>query len=187
MVDKLKEEIMPDEKLLWCGEVEKFETMDKTYKSAYIKRAIKICSIVAGLCLIYIFYAVSKGIELKLGLVAVAMGFEILGSLNFFSDAKKLRRTVYAITDRRIISFADVPKSVDLIRVRDVDFKTDEDGHVSVLFGKKVIASKSHQWRSYSLLDPYIDEETGVCERFAMYAITDIEIVKKLLADFLKA
>lgn len=185
MMDILKEELMKGEKLLWCGAAENFETMDKTHKAAYIKRAIKIIGIVAALCIWYIVYAVSKGIELKPVLVAAAMGFAVLGSLSFYSNAKKLRNAYYAITDQRIINIVGVPKSIELARIKEAQIKCDEDGHYSLLCGKKVVKSKSYTWRSFALLDPYVDEDTGVCERFALYAIPDAESVKKILKDYL--
>jgi len=186
MQDKLKEELYPEEKLLWSGAIEGFETMDKTNKAAYIKRAVLLCSVVAALCIIYVVYATSKGIDLKLGLIAIAAVLAVIGSLNFYSQAAKLRKMVYAITDQRIISIADVPKYVERKTVKDVELKMDDDGHMSLLFGKKVIESKSHQWRTYALLDPYVDTETGTCERFALYAVPDAESIKKVLCDFLR-
>ena len=187
MTERLKEKLLPGEKVLWSGASEKFETMDHTNKAAYIKRAMIILGTVAALCLLYIVYVTSKGIDLKLGLVAIALGFAVLGSANFYFDAKKLGRAFYAVTDQRVISIIDMPKSLERAKIRDVEMKTDEDGHVSLLFGKKVIDSKSHQWRTYALLDPYIGEESGKCERFALYAIPDAENLKKILTDFLPA
>lgn len=185
MTEILKEELWPEEKVLWSGKADEFVTLDSTNKAAYIRRAITILGIVIGLCLVYIVYVTSKGIELKLGLVAIAIAFAVLGSVNFYSDAKKLRRAFYAVTNKRIISIIDVPKSVEYARINAAQLKTDEDGHVSLLCGKKVIQSKSHKWRMFALLDPYIEPETGICERFALYAVSDAENLKKILSDLL--
>ena len=185
MMEILKEELNKGEKLLWYGTPESFETLDKTYKSAYIKRAIRIISIVAAFCILYIVYALSKGIELKPVLVLVAMGFAVFGSFSYYSNARNLRKAIYAITDQRIINIVEVPKSVEFARIKEAQIKCDEDGHYSLLCGNKVVKSKSHTWRSFALLDPYIDEATGICERFALYAIPDAENVKKILSDYI--
>ena len=184
-MDKIKEELLQGEELLWSGVSESFETLDKTNKSACIRKAIIIFSVVAALCIFYIVYAGSKGIDLKPGLIIIVMALALVASFNFYAQANKLRRGVYAITDQRIISIIDTPKSVELSRIKYIQMKTDEDGHVSILCGKQVIESKSHQWRALALLDPSIEAETGICERFVIYAISDAETVKRVLSDFL--
>ena len=63
--------------------------------------------------------------------------------------------------------------------------KKEDDGMGNITYSESTITEVT--LGSYTFAVGDIDEETGVCERFAMYAITDIEIVKKLLADFLKA
>ena len=79
----------------------------------------------------------------------------------------------------------DTPKSVELSEIKDIELKKDADGHVSLLCGKNTIESKPYKWRSLSSCDPYIDQGTGLCERFIFYAIPEAEKVRKILSDFL--
>ena len=183
MDEIIKEELRAGEKVLWTGSPESFETLDVTNKQPVIKKGIMIIGVIVALCIIYIAYALSKGIEIKPALVVIAMACAIAGSVNFISDARKLRRMKYAITDQRIIFKLDLAKSLEFAKISEVEFKTDADGHTSILFGKNAIKAKAHQWRSLALADAYIDEDTGLCSRFAMYAIPEAEEVKKILGE----
>ena len=185
MKDLFNEELRDGESLLWCGKPEAFEIMDRTYKQHLIRRAIVIIGVVTAICVIYLLYASSKGITIKPVLVALAMAGAIMGAANGFLEGKKLRRMCYAITDQRIISVLELPKSLEFNRVKEVAFKTDKDGHTSILFGTKTIKSKAHSWRNLALADPYIDEGTGFCTRFVMYAVPEAEKIKEILGQYI--
>lgn len=185
MLEIIKEELREGEKILWSGSPESFETLDSTNKSHIIKKAILICGIVFGLCIFYVAYALSKGIDLKPALIIIAVVCAVIASLNYISDAKKLRRATYVITDQRLMIAIDLVKSVDYINIKEVQLKKDADGHVSLLCGVQSIEAKPHQWRSLTVIDPYISPETGICERFSFYAIPDAENIKTILGNFL--
>lgn len=185
MLEIIKEELREGEKILWSGSPESFETLDLTNKSHIIKRAVLICSVVLLLCALYITYVLSKGIALKPALVIVSILCAGIASVSYLSDAKKIRRAVYAVTDQRLIIAIDRVKSVDYINLNDVKLKKDADGHVSLLCGEQTVGAKPHQWRSLTVTDPYIDPETGICERFSFYAIPDAEKLKNILSNYL--
>ena len=185
MLDLIKNELREGEKLLWTGAPEEFETLDLTTKTPFIRKAIIILTVVLAICIWYVTYCMNNGVKLKPALVVVLVICALIGSFNFYFQAKKLRRTTYAITDQRLISIIDLPKSVEFSAIKEIQLKSDADGHVSVLCGSQTINAKAHQWRSLALTDPYIDQETGLCDRFILYAIPDAENVKKILGDFL--
>lgn len=185
MLEIIKQELREGEKLLWSASPESFETLDLTHKTHFIKRAILICGIVGALCVLYIAYALSKGIALKPALVIIAVVCAVIASFSFLSDAKKIRRATYAVTDQRLIMAIDLIKCVDYNNIKEVQFKSDADGHVSLLCGVQTIGSKPYQWRSLTVTDPYFDPETGICERFSFYAVPDAENLKDILSNFL--
>lgn len=185
MNDKIKEELQQGEKLLWTGKTEAFEILDTTYKKHIIQKAVLIIGIVAVLCIVYVLYASSNAIEIKYALIWIALICALMGAVSSFTEGKKLKQASYAITDRRIISFIGVPKSLEFSHINCVDFKTDSDGHTSVLFGNTAIKAKAHQRRTLALLDPYIDEESGKCSRFVMYAVPDVEGIKNILGKYI--
>ena len=185
MLEIIKQELREGEKLLWSGSPESFETLDLTHKSYVIKRAVLICGIVFVLSAFYIAYALSNGIDLKPALVIIAVACAVIASFSFVSDAKKIRRAVYAVTDQRLIMAIDLIKCVDYNNIKEVKFKSDADGHVSLLCGMQTIGAKPCQWRSLTVTDPYLDPETGICERFSFYSVPDAENVKNILSNFL--
>ncbi len=185
MEEILKDELRSGEKLLWTGKPEDFETLDVTHKKPLIIKAILILGIVFVLCAIYIFYALSIGIDIKKILVVAAVAFAFMGALNGLTDGRKMKKMFYAVTDQRIISGIELAKSLEFSQISDVAFKTDADGHTSMLFGKDAIKAKSYEYRSLALLDAYIDEETGFCTRFALYAVPDAENLKSILSKYI--
>lgn len=184
MDEIIKEELRDGEKVLWFGAPENFETLDRTHKNPLIKNAVRIMAVVVALCVIYVVYALTNGIELKPVLVVLALIFAIMGAASGFLQGKKMKRVKYAITDQRIISVLELPKSLEYSKIKEVCFETDADGHTSILFGEKAIKAKAHQRRSIALLDPYIDEETGFCSRFALYAVPEAEKLKEILEQY---
>ena len=185
MEEIIKEELRPGEKILWRAKTDAFETLDVTHKKAFITKAALIIGIVAALYVVYVVFAQAKGIELKPVLVVGALFCAFLGAFNGISEGKKMKKMQYIVTDQRIISVLEVPKSLDFSHVREYEFMTDADGHTSVLFGKKAIKAKAHLRRTFALLDPYIDEETGYCSRFALYAVPDVDNLKKIFDEYI--
>ena len=185
MEELLKEELRADEKVLWSAGPEAFDTLDVTHKQPKIRKAIMIIGIVLALCVVYVSYALSKGIEIKPALVAIAIVCAILGATNFIFESKKLSKFKYVITDQRIIFGNDIFKSLEYAKVNRVALKTDADGHTSILFGDLAIKAKAHQWRSLAVSDAYIDGDSGYCTRFVMYAVPDAENVMKILSKYI--
>lgn len=185
MEELLKEELHAGEKILWHGGPEPFETLDVTHKQHVIVKAVLTIGIVFTLCIAYLVFANSKGIELKPSLVVIAMLCAVLASFNYIFQSKKLSKMNYIITDQRIIFGTDILKSLEFAKIDKVEFKKDADGHTSILFGDVAIKSKAHQWRSLSLADAYIDSDTGYCSRFALYAVSNVDEVKKILSNYI--
>ncbi len=185
MEEILKDELRQGEKILWKGKPENFETLDLTHKKPLINRAIFIITIVALLCIIYAVYAISNNIEVKYILIVVAMFCAVMGVVNGFNQGRKMKKMTYVITDQRIISVLELPKSLEYSQVKEVEFKEDADGHISVLFGEDAIKAKPYQRRALALLDPYIDEESGFCSRFAFYAVPDADNLKNIMAKYI--
>ena len=184
MDEIIKEELQQGEKILWSGKTENFDIFDATNKKPIILRAVLIIGIVSFVCAFYAYYALSGNIELKPALIWLALFCAALGAVSGYTNGKKLKKMKYVITNQRIISCVEVPKALKFSDIKEVEFKTDADGHTSVLFGKKAINAKEHQRRSLALLDPYIDEDTGFCSRFVMYAVPDAEQIKKLIGQY---
>ena len=185
MEELFKEELLSGEKLLWHAKPEEFETLDVTHKKPVTVRAALTICIVAALCVIYVVYANSKGIDVKPSLVVIAMGCAVIGAFNYIFESKKLRKINYAVTDQRIIFGDEILKSLEFSKINKLELKTDADGHTSILFGDIAIKAKPHKWRSLATADAYIDTDTDFCTRFVMYAVPNAEQVKDILSKYI--
>ena len=105
---KLQSVLEEGEQLLWSGRPEPIGTLQGLYKSAILR---KILMIVAGIVILagwYISAAVKNGVDVQpIAIIVCALPF-LYSIYNDFADAKALReRTLYAMTDRRMITVVD--------------------------------------------------------------------------------
>lgn len=186
MEEYLKKELGRDEKLLWTGRPEPFETLDQTNKKAILVKAAVTGIVVAALCLAYILYAGGSGVGVKVGVPVIVVLIGIFVALRPLIDAVKVRkRVMYAVTDKRLLIVSDCVRSVGYSSINEACFRTDEDGHHALLCGEKGVKMKPSAWRVAVLTGVYIDEETGLCDSFVLYAIPDVEKVKDILKAYL--
>lgn len=147
MEEKMRAMLEEDEKLLWTGRPERFETLDKTNrKSILIGLAVKVA--VALFILLYYLYLAGQTGGIKPGViffVVIIAGYAIL---NPFLVARRLRdKTLYGLTDRRVLRTGANEESAPYERMKAVALRTDSDGHTTLLCGPRTQNLKPHQWR----------------------------------------
>ena len=187
MEENLKKALKDDEKLLWSGQPEKFETFDKTYKPLFIRKLV--ISLLVGIFLSVGYFILSQKseAEIKWGFLVLVWLFCVISPVNVFRDANSLRKnTVYAMTDRRLFTVIDstTVRDITLAQIEKASFLTDEDGHVSLFCGKEG-KKPDNNLRSITLTVPSINEETDKCERYVMYAVPQADKLRKLLKDYI--
>lgn len=189
MEDNLQSKLKPEETLLWTGRPETFETLDATHKPAYLKKCVAVVIAVVALIAWYINSATSKGHSVD---AVVIILFLLIGTYAIASDlldANKLKnKTLYALTDMRMISL--IGGSLEGVEYKNVDcynFVEDEDGHVTLLCGEWPMEEKSRLRRTATIRGACNDANTGRCNSFAMYALDDVDTVKKIIGEHMAA
>jgi len=147
MEQKFSELLEKDEKLLWCGCPEHFETLDKTNKKSIIVGLIIKAIVIVGILALYIHGALMAA-GVKWGIVAAVLAFGAYAFVNPLLVARRLRnKTFYALSDRRILRTGANDESVPYERIRNAALRTDEDGHTTLLCGPRTKDLKPRQWR----------------------------------------
>ncbi|MGM9587200.1 MAG: hypothetical protein ACI3VA_06920 [Candidatus Limivicinus sp.] len=186
MEELLKESLREDEKLLWSGRPEAFETLDKTHKSPFIRSGIIAAVVTIALCVAYVILAKAKDVPLKPAVLVIVAACGIFIILRGLLDASKIRkRACYAITDKRLIILTDSAKSVEYSAIIAAKLDRDEDGHTSLLCGEDAIKARPWKRRAAVLSGAITNENTGMCERFVMYALPDADKIKEILKPYL--
>jgi len=186
MEELLKEELKENEKLLWTGKPEAFETMDKVYKPALIKKVIMMTVLVAALAVAYVVLANAKGVDLQAWLLILLAACVVGSAVTPFLDAKKLRaRTLYAVTDIRIIVVQDTVKDVPFAAIEEAVALTDEAGHTSILCGQDAVKFKASACRAAAASGPRANGENGLCESLVLYAVPEAAKVKEILSKYI--
>lgn len=173
------------ETLLWQGAPKEFETNDAEYKGKLKTSLIfwaVICVIIEA-CYISIAANVEQKPNLLIVLgILVFCGFFVL--LNM-TQARKIRKLQYALTDKNIIIKGKTTKVCPYSSIRFCDFETDKAGTVSLVCG----AQTDHIGRE---IDPRL--LTNLClgrgvkgaalaDSLAMYSLPDeaIAVLKQYL------
>ena len=190
MEDILKSKLKDDETLLWCAVPEAFETLDKTHKAHFMRKAILVAVGAVALILLYILAAAKNHAAVQPLVIAVLLAAGAYGIFGDILDANKLRKkTVYGLTDRRIIAVMGMStESVDYERMGkgDYEFVTDEDGHTSLLCGERAREAKPHARRSVTVCGAQNNAETGECHGFGMYGITaEVKAIDAILSKYI--
>lgn len=190
MEEKLLTKLKDDETLLWSAKPEAFETLDKTHKAHFMKKAIMIAVFFAAIIVAYIVAALNTHSDIQVAVIIIGLAAALYGIFGDFLDANKLKnKSLYALTDQRMIAMMGMSfEAVDYERVHDFDFFTDEDGHVSLLCGERAREVKPYSRRSITVCGAQNNAETGECQGFAMYGVTaEQENIRKILSQHIHA
>lgn len=189
LLNKLNSKLQPTEELLWYGRPEAFEFKDKTHTGPLKAKAIK--TILVGIVVIlgYIMAAINYQADIKLPFIAILAAFVAFILLDNQREAKKLQtKVMYGLTNERMLTVVgDCVFSVDYSAIHGFKFVTDEDGHTSLLVGKTAMHQPAHMWRTATVIGTTLNQETGVCDNYAMYALPEVEPVKAIMKQYAHA
>lgn len=176
--EMLKAALEKDEQILWQGKAEPFETLDNTHRKSFTIKAT-----VGGLIALFVsvlYVLASKGIGIKPFVFVLVFLLCGIPASNVLGDASKLRKITYYATDRRLIILRDSVRDMRYSSIHEACFKTDSDGHVSLLCGEEAIKMKPEKWRETAIVGQGATEGPE-CIRFVFYAPTDPEALKAVL------
>lgn len=173
------------EEVLWRGHAEAFQTLDKTHKSDFIRKAI----IGAAIVIFFSTFLILMGnFEKKiLFLIGIALLLCAIPAMNVLTDASKLRKMEYIATSERLIVLRDAARSAYYSQIKTGALKEDLDGHVSLVCGPEATKAKPHKRREMCVVGAGTAESGSEVERFCFYAPTDREALEKILHEKMPA
>lgn len=185
MEQKLNETLRENEKVLWSGKPE-FKAFGATHKTAYAAKCAVVAAIVIGF-LAYYFMGVKAGtITFKAMVLVLTAVVAAVPLVLEWVDVSKMKKTVYAMTDSRMISIVDgAVNSVEYAKVDAYKFVEDADGQVSLMCGTDMINQGPRTCRTNAVFGTRMRADGSACERFVLYAIPEADEVKKLAAKLL--
>lgn len=185
MEEKLKAKLKDDETLLWSAKPEAFEILDKTHKAHFVQKAILITVVFLAIVAVYIYMAIDTSSAIQIPVIIIGLVAALYGMFGEFLDGRKLQnKTLYALTDQRMIAMMGMSfEAVDYERLSDYEFVTDEDGHTTLLCGERAREVKPYSRRTVTVCGAQNNAETGECQGFAMYGITDeVKNIEKIIS-----
>ena len=186
MEQKLYDNLMDGEKLLWSGKPE-FKILGETHKNFY---AAKLVVIVFALIAFFMYYliGVKEGsIPFKASVFVIMGVIAAVPLMLEWLDAQKMKKTIYAITDKRLITLVDTAvNDVPFEQVKAHKFAEDADGQISLVCGCDMMKASPRSYRASAVFGLRMKADNSECERFVMYAIPEADKVKKLIATLMK-
>ena len=186
MTEKIKDYLEHDEKVLWSGKPEAFDSADKTHKTYYARRSIWVAVVAIAVIAAYLYAAITTEAGIKAGVIVVLVAVSIYAFVSPALDIRKLRKCEYVLTNEKLIlvTSSDV-RSVKLSSIPTAKVFTDQDGHCSLLCGPDADALPAHKLRVSTLTGAITNQDTGMCDRFVFYAVDDMAGLKKAAEGYL--
>ena len=180
---KLDKVLKEGENVIWKGKPEKYRILDKTNGLYFLKRCMINIAICAAVELSYLGLAYHLSAEiLEWLIIGIIVVFAVSPILLLYRSIK-LKKCIYAATNYRLITIADKVISITYNRIYEYSFKTDMNGHTSLLCGKEGLLSEPGKWRELAFSGNPDDPGAGPCEKFAFYAISRPDELQKVLSE----
>ena len=125
-------------------------------------------------------------IGLLIFLIVLVIGIAAFAGFYPFLTARHLRRkTLYGLTDRRVLRAGLNTGSVPYERVKKAVLRNDADGHTTLLCGSEVQKLKPHQWRGAADAAFINRPDEAEANRVILYALPMDDRLSNILYRFL--
>ena len=184
MEEKLRAFLAKDEKLLWCGRPEPFETLDKTYKSSIVLSLVIKGLITVSIFAAYIIGSIAAG-STQIPILAALVMMSAFALVYPFLTAGHLRsKKIYGLTDRRILRIGENnTESVPYSRIKNAALRSDADGHTSLLCGERTVKLRPTHWRNVADGPFSNDEKEPEAESVVLYALPMDDKLRAILEE----
>ena len=120
-------------------------------------------------------------------MIAVILVLAFLAPLNCVTAPKKLRKTTYAFTNKRLIVLRDTAHTVEYGLIKTAALKTDEAGRLTLLCGEDAVNLKPELWREDALLGEHMNDNMDKCESLVMFGLPKDKKLMGIISEYLPA
>ena len=167
----LKRELDEGEKVLWIGKPQDSEPLMGCYKKRFFKELITSIVIAAALIIGYIVGVSINNATLYPLVIIVILVIAALAPVNCYTAPKKLRKTAYAFTDKRVAVIRETAHCVEYGKIKEAALRTDDNGYITLLCGPDAVNLKPDHWREDSLLGEHMSDSMEECESLVMFGL----------------
>ena len=115
MEERIKDNLVQGEEILWSSRPAAFQPMDKTHKSYYIRRSIIVAVVSAVILAAYFYSAIATSAGIKWGVVAVLLAVALYSLVSPVLDINRLRKCSYVLTNENL--FLVTPSDVRSVKL----------------------------------------------------------------------
>ena len=185
MEEQLRPLLAKDEKLLWCGRPETFETLDKTNKPRILTGIlIKTVLFAAMLCAYIRASLATDSFSILMAAAIAATGFLVIAYPFYVANSLRKKR-VYGLTDRRILRLGENNETVPYSRIKTAALRTDADGHTSLLCGPGTVKLRPNRWRGKADSPFFNRPDKPEAEDVVLYALPMDKKLRSVLEEHL--
>ena len=166
MEERIKDNLVQGEEILWSSRPAAFQPMDKTHKSYYIRRSIIVAVVSAVILAAYFYSAIATSAGIKWGVVAVLLAVALYSLVSPVLDINRLRKCSYVLTNENL--FLVTPSDVRSVKLSSIPDKL-----------------PAFKRRVATLSGALMDQDSSMCDRFVLYGISDTDSLKKAATGYL--
>lgn len=186
MEQKLLDNLMDGEQVLWSGKPE-FKIFGETHKNFFAAKVVVIAAALIAFFMYYFMGVQAGTIPFKASAIVIMLVVAAVPLTLEWLDAQKMKKTIYAVTDKRLLALVDTAvNAVTFDQVKEFKFEKDADDQVSLVCGCDMMKKSPRSYRASAVFGLRMKDDNSECERFVMYAITEADKVKKLVAKLVK-
>ena len=185
MEEQLRPLLAKDEKLLWCGRPEAFETLDMTNKPRILTGILIKAVIFAAALYAYVRASVATDSFQILILAGIAATAALVIAYPFFVANSLRKKRVYGLTDRRILRLGENNETVPYSRIKTAVLRTDADGHTSLLCGPGTVKLRPYKWRGKADSPFFNRPDKPEAEDIVLYALPMDKKLRSVLEEYL--
>ena len=185
MDDRIKKLLKADEHVRWIGKAEKDPFLNDSNRSSMILRWVLTAVIAVGLSVLYAVYCSNKAIPYYWAVNIFTIGVPLYIAVLPYMDHKRLRKVIYAITDRRVIVSANDNRAYDMLLSHVDSIQISRGiGGTTLILGSAVANASENKLRVLSLygkMDEVCGKERTVGA--ALYNLADADVARSLLIE----
>lgn len=186
MEQKLYENLAKDEQVLWTGKPE-FKTLGATHKNFFAGKVVIVAVALIAFFMYYFMGVMAGTIQFKAAVILIMAVIAAVPLLLEWLDAQKMKKTLYAVTDSRLVAMVDsAVHAVTYDKIKAHKFAEDADGQISLVCGCDMMKKSPRSYRASAVFGLRMKADNSECERFVMYAIPEADKVKKLVGKLVK-
>lgn len=186
MNEELNNALEKGENLLWSGGVASFKIFEGQRKGQLLKSIVITLAITIAIIAGYLAAIRSTGADVMPALIIIILLLGLFAAFSIIMDAGKVRKQIYAVTDRRILVLSQGKVSgISYDNLGEYSFVKEASGNTCFIAGSDMARYNEKKLIKFASLS-IREAEGGACSSLVLFALNEPELFREAITPFLK-